>query len=311
MMDIDFVRRLREGWLQRSIKISVLKGGISNEIYLVEDGDRFYKVRIPGKNTNFFSDRDGEITDLKALEKTDIIWKPDSNPTGVIPGVIDYQKDSKISIFSFVPGITAKKEDFKNPKIRARAIASVKRIHKCGVKFCRTLSLFTEIDRYANRLKGYEDYIMRDYPIDKFMKLTNTIQAELQEDRVKPVPCHNDLLSDNFILSDDRVHIIDWEFGGMNDPRFEIADLLIEHDDILTESDEDDVLQLYFGEQKNAMRGGVDRYKFIADYFWGLWAVIQYNVSELDFDFEKYARDRFDVSLRHVDMLKERYSIPF
>ncbi len=311
MNDTDFVRHLREEWVQRPVRISTLRGGISNKNYLVEDQDKLYKVRIPGRNTEFFSDRDGEISDLRALEPSGLIWEANSNPTGVIPGVIDYKEDSKISIFSFVPGITAENEDFSNPEVRVNAIASVKRIHECGVELRRVFNVFMEIDRYAKRLRSLRVHKMNHYPTEKFLTLAQLLRDELERDQVPLVPCHNDLLSENFILSDGIVHIIDWELGGMNDPRFEIANFLIEHENIFTETDENHILELYFGDGKKVAQRAIDYYKFLADFFWALWAMIQQNVSELDFDFEKYACDRFEASLRHVDILRRRYSIPF
>lgn len=309
MTSIDLVRSLRDEWVQKSVRISILRGGISNCNYLVEDGERFYKVRIPGRNTDFFSDRDGEIRDLKALQSTDLVWSPNLNPTGVIPGVVDYKTDTKIAIFAFVPGTTARKEDFGNRQVRKNAIRSIRRIHQCSVEFCRVFNVYREIERYVNRLTAYQNQISMDYPLKMFQRSALTLQKELERNRPTYVPCHNDLLSSNFILSDDSVHIVDWELGGMNDPRFEIADFLIEHKDILSEKDEEEVLDSYFGAQKENMRRGVDCYRFLADFLWALWAAIQHNISELNFDFERYARDRFEASLEHIEMLKDRYSI--
>ena len=44
------------------------------------------------------------------------------------------------------------------------------------------------------------------------------------------VACHNDLLSENFIVDGDgRMWIIDWEYGGMADPYFDLGDFVMEH----------------------------------------------------------------------------------
>ena len=48
------------------------------------------------------------------------------------------------------------------------------------------------------------------------------------------VPCHNDLLADNFILTEGRQKItepmclIDWEYGGMAPAYYDMADMLQE-----------------------------------------------------------------------------------
>jgi thiamine kinase-like enzyme len=42
------------------------------------------------------------------------------------------------------------------------------------------------------------------------------------------VPCHNDPWPGNLIDADGRVYLIDWEYSGMNDPVWDLADLSVE-----------------------------------------------------------------------------------
>lgn len=42
-------------------------------------------------------------------------------------------------------------------------------------------------------------------------------------------PCHNDLVAENFVKGlDGKIHLIDWEYSGMNDPLWDLAALFIE-----------------------------------------------------------------------------------
>jgi thiamine kinase-like enzyme len=318
MVETDFVRALRSEWMQRPVKINVLEGGLSNQNFLVEDDGEFYKVRIPGRNTEFFSDRDGEINDLKILELTDLIWKPGhSNPKGVIPGVIDYKNDSKIAIFAYIPGVTAKKEDFKEPEIRERFFKTVKRLNESGVELCRKYSIFSELDKYMNRIRTDGDEIIRDYPMEKMLRFKEIVENEVNKAPLSPVPCHNDFVSDNVILCGESVALIDWEYGGMADPRHEIADFLVgqaegSHSPTpMTEKEEDHILEIVFGKEKERHKRVVDCYKFTSNLQWALWAVIQFHMSEIDFDFESYGRGFFEAALEVVEILKQRYSISF
>jgi len=318
MVEADFVRALRSDWMQRPVKISVLEGGLSNQNFLVEDDDKFYKVRIPGKNTSFFSDRDGEINDLKILESTDLIWKPGhSNPNGVIPGVIDYRYDSKIAIFAYVPGVTAKKEDFKKPEIRERFFKIVKWLNESGVELCRRYSIFSELSKYMSRIRTYGDEILRDYPIEKMTRFKEIIEGEVNKTPLPPVPCHNDFVSDNVILRDDSAALIDWEYGGMADPRHEIADFLVGQAEgshsptLMTEKEEDHILEIVFGREKERHKRVVDCYKFTSNLQWALWAVIQFHMSDINFDFESYGRGFFEAALEIMEILKQRYSLSF
>ena len=61
-----------------------------------------------------------------------------------------------------------------------------------------------------------------------------------------PVACHNDLLAENFILGDDgRMWVIDWEYGGVNDPYYDLGVLCAENP--LTEDEERAVITRYCG----------------------------------------------------------------
>ena len=43
--------------------------------------------------------------------------------------------------------------------------------------------------------------------------------------REPTVPCNNDLLAANFIDDGDRLWVIDYEYGGNNDPCFELGNI--------------------------------------------------------------------------------------
>jgi len=297
LVDEAFIKSLRQEWLEKPVKIVRLKGGITNELYLVEDNEgKLYKVRIPGKKTELFIDREAEIKNLKALEIT-----------GITPKLYEYKEDTQISIIEFISGKVAKKEDFKDPKVREKAVKAIKTIHNSNVKLYNTFNIFREIERYNNLLKAYDKAILSDYPVNEMLEIVKNIEAEVHKDEpIKLVPCHNDLLPENFIFVDEKVYIIDWEYAGMNDPCFDIADFITELDN-LTSDEENHIKQLYFGKEKTKEKRRVDLYKLPARLWWALWAVMQYHVSELDFDFNSYARFQFNECLKHLEMLKEKY----
>jgi hypothetical protein len=48
LVDEAFIKSLRQEWLEKPVKIVRLKGGITNELYLVEDNEgKLYKVSTP------------------------------------------------------------------------------------------------------------------------------------------------------------------------------------------------------------------------------------------------------------------------
>ena len=58
--------------------------------------------------------------------------------------------------------------------------------------------------------------------------------------------CHNDLLNANLIATEDGLVIVDWEYAGMGDRFFDLANFAANHD--LTDDESSELLRGYFGE---------------------------------------------------------------
>jgi thiamine kinase-like enzyme len=103
--------------------------------------------------------------------------------------------------------------------------------------------------------------------------------------------CHNDLLSENFILTPEgKMWIIDWEYGGMTDPYFDLGDFCVETP--LTGDEERAILERYCRGWDEHRYARMMLHKLVADYWWSFWAMIQATLSKLDFDFFQYGMDR-------------------
>ena len=101
-------------------------------------------------------------------------------------------------------------------------------------------------------------------------------------------PCHNDLLAGNFIHGDERLWIVDWEYAGMGDPAFDLANFAVSNG--LDEDGDRLLLGAYGG-------GDPDVHvlmRFVSDYREAMWGVVQQALSELDFDFATYAAEHFE-----------------
>jgi thiamine kinase-like enzyme len=107
------------------------------------------------------------------------------------------------------------------------------------------------------------------------------------------VPCHNDLLAANFIRGPKQVWIVDWEYAGMGDRYFDLANFAVNNE--LGEAGELALLSDYFAEEATAARVATLRLmKFMSDFREAMWGVVQTVVSELEFDFEDYASKHFE-----------------
>ena len=59
------------------------------------------------------------------------------------------------------------------------------------------------------------------------------------------MPCHNDLLTANLLHDGERLRIVDWEYAGMGDRYFDLANLSINNG--FEEADDERLLAAYFG----------------------------------------------------------------
>jgi thiamine kinase-like enzyme len=99
------------------------------------------------------------------------------------------------------------------------------------------------------------------------------------------------LLNANFLL-DDRLHILDWEYAGMGDVLFDLANFAVHHE--FHETHEELLLQEYFGEPATPSRlARLRLLKIASDFREAMWGMVQVGISKLPFDFRGYADRHF------------------
>ena len=100
-------------------------------------------------------------------------------------------------------------------------------------------------------------------------------------------PCHNDLLAANFIHGGERLWLVDWEYAGMGDPAFDLANFAVNNG--LDEAGDDELLGAYGG-------GDPDVHvlmRYVSDLREAMWGLVQQAVAAIDFDYAGYADDHF------------------
>jgi thiamine kinase-like enzyme len=115
------------------------------------------------------------------------------------------------------------------------------------------------------------------------------------------VPCHNDLLTANFLHDGSRLRILDWEYAGQGDALFDLANLASNNG--FEETDEERLLEAYFGVVQSEQLAALRLMRLMAAFWEAMWAVVQQAVSELEFDFGAYAAE-------HLVRVRERLADP-
>ena len=131
------------------------------------------------------------------------------------------------------------------------------------------------------------------------MPQVDRIAEALAVRRRPTVPCNNDLLAANLIDDGQRLWVIDYEYGGNNDPCFELGNIWSEstlslgHLEVLVDS--------YYGKH---LRHKVARARLLglmSRYGWTLWASIQTEVSPIAFDFWSWGMEKYELALAEFD----------
>jgi thiamine kinase-like enzyme len=276
----EIVSRISD-WSGAEVTLEPLGGGITNHNYVVkvtgpERPETRYVLRVPGEGTDLFIDRGNERACSVAAAQA-----------GVAPEVCYVVGDSMV--IAFIEAETMHPDTLAGRPDRVeQAVRALKQVHERAV-FPMQIELFDMIRRYTDMARE----VGAPFPaeIDRMFAVGEEVEAALRRDPPAPAACHNDLLSENFLIDrGGRMWIIDWEYGGMADPYFDLGDFCVEHP--FTAEEERLILTTYCGGMDEARYCRMKLHKLVADLWWSIWAMIQYRLSSIDFDFMEYGLDR-------------------
>jgi thiamine kinase-like enzyme len=282
----DVVKKITD-WQGKTVEINPLSGGLTNTNYKVTVDGQPYFVRIPGESTELLAvDRRNEYENSKAAAKA-----------GVGPQVLYYLAEDKVMVLEFIAGKTMSNEALWAEGMPRRIAQSLKLLHK-GPRFYTDFNMFRLVEFYLGIVKEHEVRIPEGY-----LERMPTVQRIEQAMLVRPlptVPCHNDLLAENYIDDGNMLRLIDFEYSGNNDPCFELGNTCQE-----LQYDEERITQLcaaYFGK---ATPGKIARMKLnmiMSDVGWTLWAAIQQKISKIEYDFWGWAIERWGRAVEKMDL---------
>jgi thiamine kinase-like enzyme len=269
-------------WRGQEVAVSPLSGGLTNENYLVETGGKRYVVRIPGRSTELLSiDRANEVYNTKAAATT-----------GVGPKVLEHLPDLDVIVLEFIPGQTMSAETLHSAGMAQRMAASLRRLH-ASPRFLVDFDMFRLIENYLGIVDEHGVTIPSGYR--GWLPTIAAIEGAVSVASLPSVPCHNDLLCENFIDDGTDLRIIDYELSGNNDPCFELGNTAQE-----AAFDEDRraaFCEAYFGRMDPRQLARMNLFALMSDVGWTLWGAIQAQISAVDFDFRGYYITRWERAL--------------
>lgn len=263
-------------WPGRRACFEVLGGGITNHNLKVEIDGEVFVLRVAGKDTNLLGiDRGVELAATEAAAAV-----------GIGPEVVRFVEPEGWLVTRFIEGAIPSMERMREPDMLERVAGALRAFHE-GPHLPASFDSFRVVEIYR------ETALARGGSIPEAYEWAHGIAQRIERTRAgaQPKPCHNDLLNANFLDDGEHLRIVDWEYAGMGDVFFDLANFSINHE--LDASASATLLQAYFGEVRSDDAVALELMRFMSDFREAMWGVVQTAVSELDFDFVAYSTEHF------------------
>ena len=283
---MDAVAAVERLWPDRGARVVPLSGGITNHNFRVEVSGETFVLRMGGAQTSLLG-IDREVEHQASLRAAEV---------GLGPDVAGFLAQEGWLVTRFIDGRPIPPEEMRRPETIRRVAAGLRRFHDAAPIPGR-FDAHAVVEDYRREAEAHGVAIPDAYPA------AHAMSERIRQARgPQPVvPSHNDLLNANF-LDDGEIRIVDWEYAGMGDRFFDLANLSVNHE--FGVGEDDILLSAYFGEASRAGLESLEMMKFMSDFREAMWGVLQSGISELEFDFNAYAVKHFDRLSAHARALR-------
>ena len=287
--DLDAIEKLcNEIFKTEDTQLIEKLGGLTNRNYKVTVNNQKYVFRLPGEGTEELINR-----------KEEHICTSLANEIGIDSELVYFENKTGIKVTRYIyEAETMNRESIKNIN-NMRAVAEVfKKLHACSTTVPVIFDVFEKIEEYEALIRKCKDsFLWEDYEVVK--KNVLNLKGKVDTMNIKFAMCHNDPLCENFVKGKKGMYLVDWEYAGMNDPMWDLADLFIEAE--FTPEEEALFNNFYFGQEPDEQKEyRILINKIYLDFLWSLWGMQRYSCGA---DLLDYANDRYARVKKHLKLL--------
>ncbi len=270
-------------WPGRVHSIEILSHGITNSNYVVDLGDERVVVRVPGNDTH-----------LLGIDRTnEVVAGGLAASIGVGPEVLATDASTGCIVFRFIDGRPVSTDELAAEPMLDHFVEALRLVHHAGT----TPTIWNPYDvirdhREVATARGVAA------PFDTVLAFEVLARIEIARPFRPTVLGHNDLLNANFLF-DGRLRIVDWEYAGMSDPFFDLANVSVNNG--FSVDAETALLRHYLGALSDPVLATLHLMKIVSELREAMWGVVQMAISSLDVDFTTYATNRGEhaIALAH------------
>jgi len=295
---------LQQRQIKRIIPVKELVGGLTNQLFLCEDGETGKKVvyRVYGMIQDDPYERMVELSICTLLGANKI----GPNILGIVPNG---------RLEEFIPGKSLSTKDLSLPQISRFIATNVAQFHKLTMPIDKTPVI-------ARRIMNVQSMcIQNGINLDKYEDDIDEVLDFLNKTDCPVVFCHNDVHEGNCLFDKTRrgkklpsdMRLIDFEYASYNFRSFDHANHFgewmfnYENDQAPyytynpTNWPTDNQILFYLKHyckemeiplDKTQMLLEIKQFALVSHIYWFLWSLVQEKVSVIRFDYKSYAYDR-------------------
>lgn len=276
-------------WAGQQVQCVTIKGGLSHQVVRVDTVDRSFVLRL--------LDPAVSQVGLGVPLEQEIANTVLAAETGAGPKVLRVLPEFNALVLEFVDGATLSAADV--PQHLPGIATACRRLH-AGRPFGNEFDIFDKLAELIGLCQQHGLGLPDGY--EERLPEVAEVRAALAVRPLPKVPCHNDLLAENFIADGDVVRIVDYQLSGMNDPAFELGDIAAE---ALLDTEQTQVLAgAYFGAALTpALVARVRLFLMMSNFTWTLWFRIHHGLlpsKAAGFDYAAEAEGKWGRALRDL-----------
>ena len=258
--DLPKVEKLCEEILKSVPQKIERMGGLTNHTYHIQTQNGEYVVRIPGEGTEELIVREDEKVSTELACRL-----------GIDAKCLFFGKDGE-KVTEYISGAVTMSAELMKKERHIEQVAEIFiKLHNCDEDTRVPFEVFDMAAGYEKIIRENDVILYNDYKAVKaeVMEVKQIIDNKCE---IRKVPCHNDPLCENWVENaEGKMYLIDWEYAGMNDGFWDLADVSIEAG--YTKQEDEILLRCYLG--KNPIEIEWKHFlanKIYVDYLWTLWA---------------------------------------
>jgi thiamine kinase-like enzyme len=279
----------------KNLKKTPLSGGITNLNFKVEADGKAFVIRLAGEGT----DKLGIRRDVEYAANYA------AGQLGVAPEVVYFIEPEGYIVTRFIDGKRVPPEEIVKPENIIRVVRKIRLFHRRAPELKGEFNVFRRVEMLTDMSKAHNCKFPFDW--DWIMQKKREVEEALLKDPYIPTPCHDDLLNLNWLDENvageiGEIRLLDWEYAGMGDIFFDLANFCHHHR--LTDDQVRLLLQEYFGEVTPKNFARLKLMWPMSELHESMWGTTQTGISKLEEDFQGYADLWFGRLRQHVTDLR-------